>query len=201
MRRQFPGRRLFATFVLGALLEPLGHAVAYTVRYGPSQAWDLQSQGSHAYFPRIFSLSAISLAVSMALGLTAVVSIRLILGNRGVVAHGLRSTFLTLALTQCVLFGLQETSEALAVQASPDLISIAILAISVQLPLAALAAWIISWVHGYLRLAPDAIRTVLAIRLAPRSTGEVLRPLPVPAFRADLRDQRWYRRRGPPRSS
>jgi hypothetical protein len=199
--RRFPTGRLFATFVLGALLEPLGHAAAYALRYGPSQAWLLQSQGSHAYFPRVFSLSAISLAVAAALGLTAVISIRLILGTRQISAVGIRSTFAILAVTQCTLFVSKETIEALAVQASPDFLSIAILAVCVQLPLAALAAWLIAWTRGYLELAPDALRTILAVRLAPPRTALILRPVPVPARRADLRDQRWYRRRGPPSST
>ncbi len=198
--RRFPNRRLLVTCVLGALLEPLGHTAAYFLRYGPLQAWQLQSQGSHAYFPGVFSLSTISLAAAIALGLMAMISIRVILGNRHVSADGLRSTFLILALTQCALFGAQESVEALAVQMSPDLLTIAILAICVQVPLAALAAWLISWIRGYLQLAPDAIRAVLALRLAPRSAGTVLRSVPLPARRAALRDQRWYRRRGPPRS-
>jgi uncharacterized membrane protein len=199
--RRFPTGRLFATFVLGALLEPLGHAAAYALRYGPSQAWQLQSQGSHAYFPRVFSLSAISLTVAAALGLTAVISIRLILGSRRISATGIRRTFAILAATQCVFFVSKETIEALAVQAAPDFVSIAILAICVQLPLAALAAWMIAWTRGYLELGPDAIRAILAVRLAPPVGPVVLRPLPVPALRADLRGQRWYRRRGPPSSS
>lgn len=198
--RRFPTVRLFATLVLAALLEPLGHAAAYVLRYGPSQAWQLQSQGSHAYFPRIFSLSAISLLVAAALGVTAVISIRLILGSRQVSAAGIRSTFAILALTQCALFGAKETIEALAVQTTPDLPSIAILAICVQLPLAALAAWLIAWMRGYLALAPDALRAVLAVRLAPPHGGVALRPLLLIELRADLRDQRWYRRRGPPSS-
>ena len=189
MRRPFPTRRLFATLVLGALLEPPGHTVAYFLRYGLSEAWQLQSQGAHSYFPRVFSLSAISLAVVMVLGLVAVASIRLILGNRGVSPQGLRSAFLILALTQCVLFGLQETGEALAVQARPDVVSIVVLAVCVHLPLAALAVWLMSWIRGYLQLAPDALRAVLAVRLAPRSTSAVLRPLPLPAGRTDLREQ------------
>ena len=199
--RRFPTGRLCATFVLGALLEPVGHAAAYALRYGPSQAWQLQSQGSHAYFPRVFSLSAISLAVAAALGLTAVISIRLILGSRRISATGIRNTFAILALTQCVFFISKETIEALAVQATPDFVSIAILAICVQLPLAALAAWLIAWIRGYLELAPDAIRVILAVRLAPHVGPVLLRPLPVPARRADLRDLRWYRRRGPPSST
>lgn len=198
--RRFPARRLLATLVLGALLEPLGHTAAYVLRYGPSQAWQLQSQGSHAYFPRVFSLSTISLAAAIALGLMVMISIRVILGNRHVSADGLRSTFLMLALTQCALFGVQESVEALAVQMSPDLVSIAILAVCVQLPLAALTAWLISWMRGYLQLVPEAFRAVLAVRLGPPPAGQLLRLLPLPAHRVDLRDQRWYRRRGPPRS-
>jgi hypothetical protein len=198
--RPFPTGRVFATLVLGALLEPLGHAAAYGLRYGPSAAWQLQSQGSHAYFPRVFSLSAISLVIALALGLIAVVSIRLVLGSPRTSASGLGSTFLILGLTQCALFGLKETLEALAVQSTPDFLSIAILAVCVQLPLAALAACLVNWMRGYLRFAPEAIRTVLAVRLAAIGGALLLRPLPLAAHRADLRDQRWYRRRGPPPS-
>jgi len=188
VRRPFPTGRLFATFLLGALLEPVGHALAYVLRYGPWEAWQLQSQGDHTYFPGIFSLSAISLTVVMALGLIAVVSIRLILGNRGVSAQGLRSAFLTLTLTQCFLFGLQETGEALAVQSSPDVTSIVILAISVQVPLAALAAWLLSWILGYVQLAPAALRAVLAVRLAP--AGDRPSASTVPVTRAPGRSSR-----------
>ncbi len=161
----------------------------------------MQSQGSHAYFPRVFSLSALSLLVAAALGLIAVISIRLILGSRRISATGIRSTFAILSVTQCAFFVSKETIEALAVQASPDFLSIVILAVCVQLPLAALAAWLIAWMRGYLEFAPDAIRAILAVRLAPPVGGVVLRTVPVPERRADLRELRWYCRRGPPSSS
>ena len=199
--RRFPTGRLFATFVLGALLEPIGHAAAYVLRYGPSMAWQVQSQGAHTAFPRVVSLSALSLLVALALALLAVVSIRLILGDRRVSSSGGRSTFLVLALVQCSLFLTKETLEAFAVQATPDLIGIGILAIGVQLPLAALAAWLISWVRAYLAMGAEAIRVMLALRVAAIAEPFLIRPFASPVQPVVLRNQRWYRRRGPPRFS
>ena len=198
---RFSTGRLFATLVLGVLLEPVGHAAAYVLRYGPSQAWQIQSQGSHTYFPRVFSLSAASLLIVVALAIITAVSVRQILGRRPVSAAGLRETFLILALTQCAMFATKETLEALAVQAMPNAISIGILALCVQLPLAALAACVVHWLRGYLELAPEAVRALLAVRLAPAAPIQLFRPNPIPVRRADLRDERWYRRRGPPRFS
>ena len=196
--RRFPTGRLFATFVLAALLEPLGHSAAYVLRYGPSQAWQIQSQGSHAYFPRLFTLSAFSIGLLLALGLIGAISIRLILGSRRVLAAGFWSAFLILALAQCAMFVVKETIEAIAVQASPDFLSIAVLAIVVQLPLAALAAGLVSWIRGYLELAPEAIRAILAVRLSAPLRGRVLRPALGSATRPTLRQQRWHQRRAPP---
>ena len=199
--RRFPTGRLFATFVLGALLEPVGHAAAYVLRYGPSMAWQLQSQGSHAAFPRVVSLSALSLLVALTLALLSVVSIRLILGDRRVSSSGVRSTFLILALVQCSLFVSKETLEALAIQVRPDFVAIVILAVSVQLPLAVLAAWLISWIRGYLAMGAEAIRVMLAVRVAAVPQPFLIRAFASPVPTAVLRDQRWYRRRGPPRFS
>lgn len=198
--RRFPTGRLFATFVLAALLEPIGHAAAYALRYGPSMAWKVQSQGSHAYYPRVFSLSALSLLVALALALIAVVSIRLILGDRRVSSTGLRGTFLVLALIQCSLFVTKETLEALSVPVTPDIVAMLVLAVCVQLPLAALAAWVVSWLRAYLALGGEAIRVIFALYLAASPKPIAIRALASPVRSVDLRDQRWYRRRGPPRS-
>ncbi|HET9848987.1 MAG TPA: hypothetical protein VFR68_10580 [Candidatus Dormibacteraeota bacterium] len=198
---RFSTGRLFATLVLGVLLEPLGHAAAYVLRYGPSQAWQIQSQGGHAYFPRIFSLSVGSLLVAAVLAILTVISVRQILGHRPMPAAGLRETFVLLALTQCAMFVGKETMEALAIQATPDAISIGLLAVCVQLPLAGLAACVVHWMRGYLALAPEAVRVLLAIRLAPTVSARVLRSYPVPSRLAQVPAGRWYRRRGPPRFS
>ena len=198
--RRFPTGRLFATFVLGALLEPIGHAAAYALRFGPSMAWQLQSQGTHASYPRIFSLSALSLAVALTLSLIAVISIRLILGDRRVSSTGLGATFLVLALVQCSLFITKETLESLSIQATPDMVAMLVLALCVQLPLAALAAWVVSWLRAYLALGAEALRVILAVRLTAPPEAFAIRAVSSPALSVDLRDQRWYQRRGPPRS-
>lgn len=197
---RFPTGRLFVVFVVGAMLEPVGHAAAYMVRYGPSQAWLIESQGTHAYFPRVFSLSAFSMLVALGLAMVGVVAIRLILGSGQVRVAGVGGTFAILALTQCTLFSVKESLEAFAVQTSPDLMTIGILAVIVQLPLAALAAWLIGWIRGYLDLAPEAIRAMLAVRLSPPRIRCIARPVAALALATSLRDQRCYQRRGPPLS-
>jgi hypothetical protein len=189
--RRFPTGRLFATFVLGALLEPIGHAAAYALRFGPSMAWQLQSQGAHASYPRIFSLSALSLVVALTLSLVAVVSIRLILGDRRVSSTGLRATFLVLALVQCSLFVTKETLESLSVQATPDIVAMLVLALCVQLPLAALAAWVVSWMRAYLALGAEALRVILAVRLTAAPEAFAIRSLYAPVLSVDLSDHRW----------
>ncbi len=196
--RPLPPWRVFPTILLGILLEPVGHACAYLLRYGPTQAWQLQSQGGHSAFPRLLSFSSISLTVILALGLLVAVSVRLVLGGRPVDRIGLPSTFVLMAVTQCGFFGVKETLEALALQTTPDLISIGILALLVQLPLAAVGALLISWFRGYLELAPEAIRAMLSIRVAPDRGAHLLRPLPALGPRKDLERQRWFQRRGPP---
>lgn len=190
--------RIFATLLLGILLEPVGHACAYLLRYGPSQAWQLQSQGGHSSFPRLLSFSSISLTVILALGLLTAISVHLILGGRRVNRVGLPSTFALLALTQGGFFIVKETFEALAAQTTPDFVAIGLLALLVQMPLAAGGALLISWFRGYLELAPEAIRAALAIRFVPDRAAHALRPLPVLALRHDLPGQRWFQRRGPP---
>jgi hypothetical protein len=102
---------------------------------------------------------------------------------------------------QCSLFVTKETLEALAVQATPDLVGIAILAAAVQLPLAAVAAWSISWLRAYLAMGAEAIRVVLALRVAARVSPFLVRAYASPVRPPVLRDQRWYQRRGPPRFS
>ena len=193
--------RLFAMLVLGVLLEPVGHAAAYVLRYGPSQAWQLQSQGSHASFARVFSVSSVSLALLLGLGLLAVVSVRLILGSRPTYRAGLPSSFAILAGTQCAFFVVKETLEAIAFHTHPDFLAIAVLAVVAQLPLAALVAWLISWMRGYMQLAPEAIRALLIVRAGHGRPPQLVRAATSPSFASDLRDHRWYRRRGPPLSN
>jgi hypothetical protein len=198
--RRFPNGGLLLTLVLGALLEPVGHAAAYALRYGPSRAWLLQSSGSHAYFPRVLSFSSMSLAVLLGLGLLAAIAVRLILGTRLVDRTALGPTFAVLAMTQCALFSVKETLEALAIQSSPDLLAIGILALVVQIPLALMAAWVISWLRGYLQLAPEAVRALLAVRLAFGRPPIALRIAFVARRVHPTCDIRAYARRGPPLS-
>jgi hypothetical protein len=138
------------------------------------------------------------LTLLLGLGLLTAVIIRLTLGSRPVYRAGLTRRFLVLALTQVGFFVVQETLEALSVHAAPDFLAIAMLAVIAQLPLAALAAWLISWIAHYVQLAPEAVRAMLAVRLGARRTAVLLRSVATVSLRSDILDQGWYPRRGPP---
>lgn len=186
--------------LLGALLEPLGHQLAYLLRYGPSRAVRVEALGAHAYFPRLASLSTIAIALSLTAALLAAVGVRLALHRRFPSAEGFARPFLILTAVQCALFTIQETAEAAAVQATPDFLTIAFLASCAQLPLAGLAALLVSRLQGILALAPEAVRVILALRL-PRPVRPItLRPAPLLVSGIAGRSHRHHQRRGPPRS-
>jgi hypothetical protein len=196
IRRRWP----LGLIALGALLEPLGHQVAYSLRYGLIPAIQIQSQGSHAYFPRLAWTASLTIAVGLALAMLAAGTVRLALGPQRVRSAGSARIFLQLAATQSILFLVQESLEAAFRHTNPDFLVIAILALLAQLPVAALAAWTVALLSGYVALAPHAVRVILALRLGPPAEPVVLRLQPVPALRPAVRALRWSRRRGPPRS-
>lgn len=184
--------------LLGALLEPLGHQFAYLLRYGPSQAARVEAVGAHAYFPRLASFTTITVALALAAALLVALGVRLTLGRRSASTPGFGRIFFVLAAVQCGLFAVQETVEAAAIQATPDFLIIALLAFCAQLPMAAVAAWLVSRLQGALALAPAAARVVLALRLPRAAQPLRLLPRPVLVTGATSRDPRHHPRRGPP---
>jgi len=198
MTRNWRSGRLVILVLFGGLLEPLGHQLAYLLRYGPSQAVRVETIGAHAYFPRLASFSTISLALALTAALLGALGVRLAVGRRASSSGNYAGVFLVLAVVQCVLFTVQEAAEAGAIQATPDFLTIGLLAICAQLPLAAVAAFVVHRLLGILALAPEAVRVVLALRL-PRPAGPIrLRSLPVRISTASAPNSRRHPRRGPP---
>ena len=198
MVRTSRSRQVVILVLLGALLEPLGHQLAYLLRYGPGQAVRVETVGAHAYFPRIASFSTVTVALMLAATLLVAVGVRLALGRRRTSSGNFGQIFVTVAAAQCALFTIQEAAEAAAVQATPDFLTIALLAFAAQVPLAALAAIVVSRLHGNLALAPEAIRVILALRLPRPARPIQLRPVPVLLLEIAGRDPRHHQRRGPP---
>ncbi len=198
MGRNRRSRSIVILVLLGALLEPLGHQLAYLFRYGPSQAARVEAGGAHTYFPRLASFTMIMVALVLTVALLTGLGIRLTLGRRSASSDGFGRVFLILAAVQCALFAVQEIAEAGAVQATPDLVVIALLAVCAQVPLAALAALAVSRLSGILALAPEAARVILALRLPRPVRPFRLQPRPVLSTGATSRDPRHHPRRGPP---
>ena len=189
--------RVVLLVLLGALVEPFGHQLAYLLRYGSSAA-QVQAAGSHAYFPRLASFTTISVALALAAALLVALGVRLTLGRRSASTPGFGRIFLVVAAVQCVLFAIQETVEAAAIQATPDFLIIALLAFCAQLPVAAVAAWLVSRLYGVLALAPEAARVILALRLPQPARPLLLQPRTVRVTGGTSRDPRQHPRRGPP---
>jgi hypothetical protein len=189
-----------AILFLGILLEPLGHEIAYDLKYGMARAAVLQTQGAHAYFPAVRSLSTLSLLTGVVLAIIGVLSVRLALGKQSAPTAGWARLFCLLAASQVSLFLVQEVFEGIS-RGSFDLALIALLSLFAQLPLAAFSAMLLARLQGYLSLAPEALRRILASLVRRHSQAElVLRWAPATVqFRTTA--TRAYTRRGPPRFS
>ncbi len=198
MFRDWRSRQVVLLVLLGALVEPFGHQLAYLLRYGPSGAAQVQAVGNHAYFPRLASFTTVTVALALAAAMLVWLGVRLTLGRRLASRRGFGPVFLLLAAVQCGLFTIQESVEAAAIQATPDFLIIALLAFCAQLPLAALAALAVTRLLGILALAPEAVRVILALRLARPARPLRLQPRTVLVTGGASRDPRQHPRRGPP---
>jgi len=158
--------KLLGLVGLGLALEPLGHELAYALHLGVTRALVAQSEGSHAYFPGVAETSTKLLALGLLLCGLAFLSVRIALGRRAPVDHAVvMPAFFVLVATQCTIFFIQESLEAFASHLTPDFVLIGLLALIGQVPIAALLALVLSRVHGYLALAPAAVRALLAVHL------------------------------------
>jgi hypothetical protein len=189
-----------AMVFLGVLLEPLGHEIAYDLRYGMARAALLQGQGAHAYFPAVRSFSSLSLLTGLVLAIIALLTVRISLRPGRIRAVGWKRPLLLLAATQVSLFLMQEVAEGVS-RGSLDLAAIAVLAVFAQLPLAGLSALLVARLQGYLSLAPEAIRAILGLRLSRRRRPARILLRPAATVQARTAAVRAFTRRGPPRFS
>jgi hypothetical protein len=146
------------------------------------------------------SFSTLSLLTGVVLAIIAVLSIRLALGKENVPMAGWARPFCLLAATQVSLFFVQEVLEGIS-RGSLDLALIALLTVFAQLPLAALSAVLLSRLHGYLSLAPEAIRRILTLLVRRQSRLGFTLLRPAATRQLGTAATRAYTRRGPPRFS
>jgi hypothetical protein len=190
---------LLTLFCVALLLEPLGHELGYVLRFGLSRALIVQANGSHAYFPRLVETITGLLALVLIASLLAFAAVRLTLGRRNRYSSGAWwPAFLALAATQYAVFLVHETLEAISGHSHPDFLAIATLGVCGQFPIAAIGAWFISKLGGYVALAPQAVRLILAPRLARQVEHIRLRPAVRLAVRPVHTGRECYLRRAPP---
>jgi hypothetical protein len=148
----------------GALLSQLGHLVVYQLQYG-SAAPSLQSTGAHAYFPTLVKTSFGLVAAAVLASLLVIGAARLAAGGRVRAVAGAPSYVSLLGALftiQLVIFGLQETVEALAagatVATAPHLL---LMGSAGQLPVALLAALALKWLLVRFESAITELRVAL----------------------------------------
>src|SRR5207245_800791 len=66
MVRNRRSRSIVILVLLGALLDPLGHQLAYLLRYGPSQAARMEAVAPHTSLPRLASFPTITDLLALA---------------------------------------------------------------------------------------------------------------------------------------
>lgn len=142
-----PARR--AVPLVGLLSAPLGHLVAYQVRFADSSA-HVQSSGAHAYFPVLSAAVTTALAAALLVSVLFLAAARLLIGRRRGLVLGPRRPVLdilpTLFTIQLAAFMVQEWLEALATGATPESVPAMVLWGTLgQLPVALIAAAVLSW--------------------------------------------------------
>jgi len=189
--------------LVGLASAPLGHLLAYQVRYMSSAVHE-QSTGAHAYFPVLSAAVTTVLAGALLVSLLFLAAARLVLGRRrGLVRGSRRPVFDLLPILftiQLAAFMVQECVEALAMGSMPEPVPAMVLWGTLgQLPVALVAAVVLSWLSARL----EAV--VQEVRLAAGGFQPWLRPA-VPAWRPAEPGGRLHEaargarpKRGPPR--
>jgi hypothetical protein len=155
-----PARR--AVPLVGLASAPLGHLLAYQVRFAGRSA-AVESSGAHAYVPLVVGTVMTGLAVALLLSLLFLAVARLAIGRRRGLVPGPRRPVLDLLpvlfTIQLAAFVAQECVEALATGALPDPVPAMLLWGTVgQLPVAVVAAVVLSWLTARLEAAVRELR-------------------------------------------
>lgn len=163
-------RRAIAVMGLGLLGSQAGHLLAYQIRFGAA-AQQIQSTGTHAYFPLVAKTALGFGAAALVGGLLVVGLARILSGRRtkSVSGPSLMSLLAILFSIQLAAFAVQEVGEAMI--AGSTVISVADLLLwgaLGQLPIAVIAALALRWLSVRVDASVGAIRDVVgAIELMP----------------------------------
>jgi hypothetical protein len=177
--------RWLAVPLAGVASAPLGHLIAYQVRFGPEAA-QAQSTGAHVYFPALAGSLSGALAAGLVASLLVVAAARVLVGQLGGVHSGDRrwpvfELLPALFTVQLGAFLVQEVVESTAVGAAleqlPELMLWGTLG---QLPVALVVALALSWLSLRLRAAVLALRSPApAIRPRPEAAVAQIAFVPV----------------------
>jgi tetrahydromethanopterin S-methyltransferase subunit F len=166
-------RAVLVVIGFGLLASQAGHLLAYQVRFGTA-AVQVQSTGTHSYFPTL-ARASLGLAAGVLLAALLLVALARVLTGREVPGHYRPSYMRLLAALftiQLAAFSAQEVGEALVagapVASAPLLLLWGTLG---QLPVAALAALALRWLGMRVEAAVGSIKKIV------RSVRS--RPLPV----------------------
>jgi hypothetical protein len=168
-------RKALAIVGLGVLGSQAGHLLAYELRFGAA-AQQVQSAGTHSYFP-LLAKTALGIVAVGLLGALLVVGLARLLGGRQIETASRPSYIGLLArlfTIQLALFGIQEVVEAtvagVTAGSAADLLLWGTLG---QLPIAAAAALALGWLSARVESAVGAIREAIG-------AAAVVTPLPAP---------------------
>jgi hypothetical protein len=156
-------RRAVAVLGFGLLGSQAGHLLAYQMRFGAA-AQQIQSSGTHAYFPLV-AKTALGVASAALIGGLLLVGLARILSGRrarSVSEPSFISLLAVLFSIQLAAFASQEVVESLiagsTVGSAPDLLLWGALG---QLPIAVIAAVGLRWVGVRVEAAVGAIREIV----------------------------------------
>lgn len=160
-------KRTVAVLGLGLAGSQAGHLLTYQLRFGAA-AQQVQSSGTHAYFP-LLARTSLGIVATVLLASLFLIGLARVLAGRSSVRASSTPSFVGLLAVlftiQLACFAGQEIGEALIAHAplgSPaDLLLWGALG---QLPMAALAATAFGWIFTRFETAVDEIRSVLAVR-------------------------------------
>ncbi len=196
---------VFAVLGLGLLASQAGHLLAYQVRFGAA-AQQIQSSGSHAYFP-VVAKTTLGAAAAALIGALVLVGLARILSGRRIRSTSEPSYVSLLAVLfsiQLAAFAAQEVAEALIAGSSMGSVADLMLWGTLgQLPIAAIGALAFRWLSARVEAAVGVIRDVVGATVSSPPAG----PVAIPLYAAS--DQAWLTsrfvwstlaKRGPPPS-
>jgi hypothetical protein len=197
-------RRTVLIAALAAIpLAQFGHLLAYLLRFGP-HAIVPQGSGVHHYFPTLLTSGAAALGAALLAGLLLIALARFMVGVRNDRVPGggrpvLPLLLVLLAIQLGVYWG-QELAECAAAGLNSPAPGLVLgWGLAGQLPVAALAAFGLSWLTARVEQAVAKLRTARPVVALPRE-AQVLLPVWAPvAARLQLQAaESGFRKRGPP---